>query len=76
MMEKYLPNVIQNSSEDGEVWVADNASTDGSLAFVHEKFPTVKTIALTVTMVLPKATTVRWQRSSPTTTCCLIPTLR
>lgn len=44
MMEKYLPNVIQNSSEDGEVWVADNASTDGSLAFVHEKFPTVKTI--------------------------------
>ena len=46
MMEKYLPNVIQNSSEDGEVWVADNASTDGSLAFVHEKFPTVKTIKL------------------------------
>ena len=42
-LEKFLPSVILNS-EGAAVYVADNASSDGSVAFVAERFPTVKII--------------------------------
>src|SRR4249919_1515575 len=43
LLEKFLPSVIQYSSE-ANIYVADNASTDSSVAFVKEHFPSVKII--------------------------------
>ncbi|WP_316931482.1 glycosyltransferase family 2 protein [Psychroserpens sp. Hel_I_66] len=43
LLEKFLPSVTQYS-ESAEVYVADNASTDDSVAFIKLKFPKVKII--------------------------------
>lgn len=43
LLEKFLPSVIKYS-QDAVIYVADNASTDNSVAFVSETFPTVKII--------------------------------
>lgn len=45
MMRKFLPSVVENSQE-ADVIVADNGSTDDSLQMLERAFPTVKTIAL------------------------------
>ena len=41
-----MPTVVNYSCGDADVWVADNASTDGSMTLLREKFPTVKTLQL------------------------------
>ena len=46
MLTEYLPNVVKYSKDDAEVWVADNASTDGSLEMLAERFPMVRTLRL------------------------------
>ena len=46
MMERFLPTVLKYSRNDAEVWVADNASTDGSMEMLAQKFPEVKTLVL------------------------------
>lgn len=46
MLAKYLPTLLQHLQESVEVFVADNASTDNSVALLMEKFPTVKRILL------------------------------
>lgn len=46
MMRRFLPSVVENSTGDCEVWVADNASTDESLELLRTDFPSVKTIVL------------------------------
>ncbi len=43
LLESYLPAVTQFSG-GATIYVADNASTDGSVAFVHEHYPSVKVI--------------------------------
>lgn len=43
LLEQYLPSVIKYSP-GAEVVVADNASTDGSVAFVQENYPNVKIV--------------------------------
>jgi hypothetical protein len=43
LLEQFLPSVI-NYSEDAIIYVADNASTDNSVAYVSEHFPAVKII--------------------------------
>ena len=45
MMEKYLPSVLEYSL-GAHVYVADNASTDGSLEWLHIYYNKVKTIVL------------------------------
>ncbi|MBT8294752.1 MAG: glycosyltransferase family 2 protein [Eudoraea sp.] len=40
LLERYLPLVVKYSG-DADIYVADNASTDGSVAFVQENFPNV-----------------------------------
>ena len=44
-LEEFLPMVIANTDPDlAEIVVADNASTDGSLAFMKEHFPDIRLI--------------------------------
>jgi GT2 family glycosyltransferase len=43
LLEQFLPSVVQNSPE-ATVYVADNASTDASISFVKEHFPSVQII--------------------------------
>ncbi len=43
LLEKFLPSVVKFSNE-ANVYVADNASTDDSVAFIMEFFPSVKVI--------------------------------
>ncbi len=42
-LEKFLPTLVKHSQE-ATVFVADNASTDDSISFVKDNFPTVKVI--------------------------------
>jgi len=46
MLERYLPSVVQNCTGDAFVVVADNGSTDDSLAFVEQHYPSVRIIRL------------------------------
>ncbi len=47
LLEKFLPVVLQNSAHKGvEVIVADNASSDDSIPFLQQSFPSVRVIAL------------------------------
>ena len=44
-LEQFLPSVVQYSNlKNTEVVYADNASTDDSVAFVREKYPTVRVV--------------------------------
>lgn len=43
LLEEFLPSVV-NYSPQAQVYVADNASTDDSVAYVQEVFPQVKII--------------------------------
>ena len=40
LLERYLPLVVKYSG-DADIYVADNASTDGSVALIQENFPNV-----------------------------------
>ena len=58
MLRKYLPTVLENTAGDGvAVYVADNASTDGSMLLLKERFPRVRTIQLERNWGLPKGIT-------------------
>ena len=50
MLRTYLPSVVKsiidNRKSEIELIVADNGSTDDSLAVLQEEFPEVKTIIL------------------------------
>ena len=41
-----MPSVLEHSGSEADVWVADNGSTDDSLAWLEENHPEVQTIAL------------------------------
>lgn len=42
-LEKFLPSVMQNSQEDwSDIWIADNGSTDDSILFVEQNYPSIK----------------------------------
>ncbi|MES2544357.1 MAG: glycosyltransferase family 2 protein [Bacteroidota bacterium] len=43
LLEQFLPSVVQYSPE-AVIYVADNASTDTSVSFIKENFPTVQII--------------------------------
>ncbi|MCK5814666.1 MAG: glycosyltransferase family 2 protein [Flavobacteriaceae bacterium] len=45
LLEKFLPSIIAHSPvELCDIYVADNASTDDSITFIKEQFPTIKII--------------------------------
>ena len=43
LLESYLPAVM-SYSEGAEIYVADNASSDDSVAFITENYPSIKII--------------------------------
>lgn len=43
LLREYLPSIIEHSG-DADIYVADNASSDGSVAFVRSAYPTIKII--------------------------------
>jgi GT2 family glycosyltransferase len=43
-LRKFLPSVLEHSSDVAEVIVADNASTDSSIEFLQDNFPDVRII--------------------------------
>lgn len=43
LLEQFLPSIIQYSSE-ATIYVADNASTDNSVSYLKQNFPTIKII--------------------------------
>ena len=43
LLQQFLPSVVENSDE-ATIYVADNASEDGSVAFLKERFPQVKIV--------------------------------
>ena len=44
LLEQFLPSVVNFSLPKAEVYVADNASTDDSIAYIKEFYPKVKII--------------------------------
>ncbi len=44
LLEQFLPSIIKHSSKDSEIYLADNASSDDSVKFIKETFPSVKII--------------------------------
>ncbi len=45
-LEKFLPNIIENSADVAEVIVADNDSADNSVQFLQESYPSIRVIRL------------------------------
>ena len=43
-LEKFLPDVILHSKDDAEIIIADNASSDDSVAYLKETFPDIRII--------------------------------
>ena len=43
-LEKFLPALIQYSKDEAEIIVADNASTDDSVAFLKSSYPGIRII--------------------------------
>jgi len=43
-LERFLPSLLANSSKEGDVIVADNASTDDSVEYLKSNFPTIRII--------------------------------
>jgi len=48
LLEKFLPPIINTDYNDFEVYVIDNASTDGTGDFLKENFPEVKVISIEI----------------------------
>lgn len=46
MMETYIQQVLSFSRDDAEVYVADNASTDGSVEWLRKRYPEIHIIIL------------------------------
>ncbi|WP_405567441.1 glycosyltransferase family 2 protein [Polaribacter sp. Asnod6-C07] len=44
LLKQFLPSIVNFSSNEAEIYVADNASTDISISFIKANFPSVKII--------------------------------
>ncbi len=44
LLEQFLPSIIAFSKNEADIYVADNASTDGSVDFIKKHFPEIKII--------------------------------
>jgi len=44
LLEQFLPSIVNFSSEEASIYVADNASTDSSIKFIKEFYPSIQII--------------------------------
>jgi len=44
LLEQFLPSIVNFSSEEATIYVADNASTDASINYIKEFYPSIKII--------------------------------
>ncbi|WP_299053455.1 glycosyltransferase family 2 protein [uncultured Polaribacter sp.] len=44
LLEQFLPSIVNYSSKEAVIYIADNASTDNSIGFVKENYPTIQII--------------------------------
>jgi GT2 family glycosyltransferase len=44
LLEQFLPSVVNFSSQEADIYIADNASTDSSIKYAKEFFPSIKII--------------------------------
>ncbi|MBL4641971.1 MAG: glycosyltransferase family 2 protein [Flavobacteriaceae bacterium] len=44
LLEQFLPSIVNFSSEEATIYVADNASTDSSIKFIKEFYPSIQII--------------------------------
>ncbi|MFY7671506.1 glycosyltransferase family 2 protein [Tenacibaculum sp. MEBiC06402] len=44
LLEQFLPSIVRNNEGDTDIYVADNASSDNSIEFVKNNFPSVKIV--------------------------------
>jgi len=44
LLEQFLPSVMEHSKDEATIYLADNASTDGSVSFIREAYPSVRII--------------------------------
>lgn len=44
LLEQFLPSVINFSSDEATIYVADNASSDNSIRFIKKYYPSVKIV--------------------------------
>jgi len=44
LLEQFLPSVVNFSSQEATIYIADNASTDSSINYVKEFFPSIKVV--------------------------------
>ena len=44
LLEKFLPSVLKYSKEESDIYVADNNSTDDSIAFLQKNYPEIKIV--------------------------------
>ena len=44
LLEQFLPSVVEFTAKQAEIYIADNNSTDNSIDFITENFPSVKII--------------------------------
>lgn len=48
LLEQFLPSVVNYSLKEATIYLADNASTDSSISYVKEFFPSVKIVKNTI----------------------------
>ncbi|SDR83267.1 hypothetical protein SAMN05216503_1089 [Polaribacter sp. KT25b] len=44
LLEQFLPSIVKFSSDEAEIYVADNASDDDSISYIKNAFPSVKIV--------------------------------
>lgn len=44
LLEQFLPSIVNFSSKLADIYVADNASTDSSLSFIKEYYPSIRIV--------------------------------
>ena len=44
LLEQFLPSIVKFSSDEAEIYVADNASEDTSISYIKNHFPSVKIV--------------------------------
>jgi GT2 family glycosyltransferase len=44
LLEQFLPSIVKFSSDEAEIYVADNASEDTSISYIQHHFPSVKIV--------------------------------